>query len=89
MRASLLPMETMIPSPIHTAAPPRGIVMWRSVSLEQADREFDYTFWQSQPPEARFAAAWEMVQNAWLIQSRPAHELRLQRTVIRVQPFPS
>lgn len=49
---------------IHTASTPRGEVMWRSVPLEEAGRDFDLHFWQSQPPAARFAAAWDLVQTA-------------------------
>lgn len=55
-------------------------MMWRAVPLEHADRTFDLHFWQSQPPAARFDAAWELVETAWLIKGRPAHELRLQRS---------
>ncbi|NQX01097.1 hypothetical protein HQ447_10580 [bacterium] len=67
---------------------PRGPVMWRSVPLEQADRDFDLVFWQSQPPAARFAAAWELVETAWTMKGRPAHELRLQRTAHHLERLP-
>mgnify|MGYP003444788832 CR=1 FL=1 len=33
---------------------------------------------------ARLAAAWELVLEAWKLQNRPVHELRLQRTVARI-----
>jgi hypothetical protein len=65
---------------VQTAETPRGTLMWRVVPLAEADRDFDLHFWQSQPPSVRFAAAWELVENAWAIKGRPAHELRLQRT---------
>lgn len=65
---------------VQTVETPRGTLMWRVVPLAEADRDFDLHFWQSQPPSARFAAAWELVENAWAIKGRPAHELRLQRT---------
>ena len=65
---------------IQTARSTRGAVMWRAVPLDRADRDFDLIFWQAQPPAARFAAAWELVQDAWTMKCRPTHELRLQRT---------
>ena len=73
---------------IHTAQGSRGTVMWRSIPLEQADREFDLCFWQSQPPAARFAAAWELVETAWMMKGKPAHELRLQRTAHHLERLP-
>ncbi|MGL4399180.1 MAG: hypothetical protein ACRCXD_04890 [Luteolibacter sp.] len=59
--------------------------MWRSVPLDQADRDFDLHFWQSQPPAARFAAAWELVQMAWTMKGKPTHELRLQRSTYHLK----
>ena len=73
---------------IHTASTPHGEVMWRVVPLEEAGRDFDLHFWQSQPPAARFAAAWDLVQTAWAIKGCPAHELRLQRTVHLLSRLP-
>ena len=80
-------METDLPVPngVRFGESKRGKVMWRTVDIADADRSFDYFFWQSQTPAARFAAAWELVETAWLIKGRPAHELRLQRTVCRIQ----
>lgn len=74
---------------IQTAVGTRGPVMWRSVPLEQADRDFDLLFWQSQPPAARFAAAWELLQTAWTMKGRPDHELRLQRTAHHFERLPA
>lgn len=37
--------------------------------------------WQRVSATARSDAAWEMVQEAWTLKNRPAHELRLQRIV--------
>lgn|GEM_PF-1732243 len=37
--------------------------------------------WQRVSATARSDAAWEMVREAWALKKRPAHELRLQRTV--------
>jgi hypothetical protein len=75
-------------SGIHESATPRGTLMWRSVPLEQADRDFDLHFWQSQTPTARFDAAWELVETAWSIKGRPDHELRLQRTAHHIEQLP-
>lgn len=80
-------METATAS-IQTATGPRGAVMWRSVALDQAERDFDLVFWQSQPPAARFAAAWELVQTAWTMKGKPAHELQLQRTAVHLERLP-
>ncbi|WP_395715840.1 hypothetical protein [Prosthecobacter sp.] len=76
------------PYSIQTGQSSRGTVMWRSVPLEEAGREFDLAYWQSQPPAARFTAAWELVETAWLLKGRPAHELRLQRTAHHLERLP-
>ena len=44
------------------------------------DRSFNLEFWQAQSPAARFAAAWELVEDYLRRQGR-AHELELQRCV--------
>lgn len=49
--------------------------------LEDLDRSFDLTFWQAQPEEARFEAAWELVLLAWQVKGNDVGQLRLQRTV--------
>lgn len=77
-----------VSSDIHTAETPRGTIAWRSVPLEKANRDFDLNFWQSQSPSARFAAAWELVEDAWAIKGRPAHELQLQRTAHHLERLP-
>ncbi len=75
-------------SAIRTGIGARGPITWRAVPLEEADREFDFQFWQSQTPAARFAAAWELVETAWLIKGRPPHELRLQRSAHHLERLP-
>ena len=77
-----------ISSGVQTAKTPRATLLWRAVPLDEADRDFDLHFWQSQPPAARFAAAWVLVKNAWAIKGRPAHELRLQRTAHHFERLP-
>jgi hypothetical protein len=75
--------------PIRINETPRGTVWSQRVSLEEADGSFDLAFWQAQSAEARFTAAWEMVETAWEIKNRPTDELRLQRSVGQFVPFPS
>ena len=74
--------------PIRIAETKRGPVWYQRGRIEDDDGSFDLAFWQAQTAEARFAAAWEMVETAWEIKNRPADELRLQRTVGRFVPFP-
>lgn len=49
--------------------------------VEDMDRSFDLEFWQAQSDTARFAAAWELVVQAFIIKGKDVSELRLQRTV--------
>lgn len=50
-------------------------------SISDKDRSFDKMFWQNAGIEAIFEAAWEMLQDYYLIRGKDASELRLQRTV--------
>ncbi len=68
--------------------PTRTGFMERKGKLEEMDRSFDLKFWQAQDDTARFAAAWELVVQAWLIKGRDVRELRLQRSVENFQRFP-
>ncbi len=82
-------MPETLPSPaIHIGQSNRGTVMWRTVPVEKADRDFDIAFWQSQTAAARLAAAWDLVESAWQIKGRPLDELRLQRTALHSERFP-
>ena len=49
--------------------------------IEDLDRSFDLQYWQNQPESARFAAAWELVEQTWYLKGRDVRQLRLQRTV--------
>ncbi len=60
-------------------------VMERTGKLEDLDRSFDVEYWQRQGSAAIFAAAWEMVVEAWKLKGRDPDELRLQRTVESLQ----
>lgn len=61
----------------------------RYVRIEDAGREFDIEFWQSQSDAARFAAAWELVVTAHRWKGNDPGELRLQRSVEAFGRFPS
>jgi len=53
--------------------------------IQDLDRSFDLQFWQKQEPEARFAAAWELIVHAWRVKGRDVRQLRLQRFVENFQ----
>ncbi len=49
--------------------------------IEDLDRSFDLEFWQSQTPQARFVAAWELIEHAWRVKGNHVRKLRLQRSI--------
>ena len=51
--------------------------------------QFDTTFWQAQPPEVLFDAAFDMIKDYLLIKENYADEPRLQRTIESFQKTPS
>jgi hypothetical protein len=53
----------------------------RRGKLEELDRSFDLAFWQSQTPQARFDAAWELIVHANRVKGNDVRQLRLQRSV--------
>ena len=57
------------------------IIMERKGLLGELDRSFDIQYWQAQPPQARFQAAWELVLHVAKVQGLDVHQLRLQRSV--------
>lgn len=67
---------------------PRGRMWSRFTDLQNADDGFDLAFWQAQTAEARFAAAWEMVETAWELKNLSPDELRLQRSAGRFVQAP-
>lgn len=56
--------------------------------LNEMDREFDLQFWQDQPAQARFNAAWELIIHAYRIKGGDVRQLRLQRSVETFQRQP-
>jgi hypothetical protein len=53
----------------------------RKGKLEDLNRSFNLAFWQSQSPQARFDAAWELVLHAWRVKGNHVRQPRLQRSV--------
>ncbi len=62
--------------------------MERKGKLSELDRSFDLKFWQAQSPNARFKAAWEVIQHAWIVNGNDVRQLRLQRSVETYQKQP-
>ncbi len=56
--------------------------------LADLDRSFDLEFWQNQPPQARFDAAWELIIHAHRVKEGDVCQLRLQRSVESFQRQP-
>jgi hypothetical protein len=62
--------------------------MERRGKIADLDRSFDLQFWQSQTPQARFEAAWELTLHAWRVGDNDVPQLRLQRSVETFQRQP-
>ena len=67
---------------------PEGFVMERMGKIRDLDRSFDILFWQAQDTTARFRAAWDLVVHYHRRRGGTEDELRLQRTVERLQRQP-
>jgi hypothetical protein len=59
---------------------PIPLVMERIGKVSESDRSFDIEFWQRQGSTAIFAAAWELVVDAYRFRNRES-ELTFQRSV--------
>lgn len=55
--------------------------MARLVRLQDADRSFDYEFWQNLSAEDRFAAMWQLVIDMRILRGEDEVEPRLLRHV--------
>lgn len=55
--------------------------------MEHGTEEFDLQFWQSQGPQAIFAAAWELLQIGSILKGEDPRELRLDKSAHSVQPM--
>jgi hypothetical protein len=60
----------------------------RKGKIQELDRSFDLAFWQSQPHQARFAAAWELIVHASKIKGQDVRQLRLHRSIEAFQRQP-
>jgi hypothetical protein len=63
----------------------RNGIIERRGKLEDLDRSFDLKFWQTQIPQARFSAAWELIVFASELKGIDVRQLRLQRSVATFQ----
>jgi hypothetical protein len=53
----------------------------RRGKISELDRSFDLNFWQSQPPQARFMATWELIVHASKVKGQDVRQLRLHRSI--------
>ena len=49
--------------------------------ITDLDRSFDLEFWQAQPPEVRFDAAWELIVHCARVKGLDERDLGLQKSV--------
>jgi hypothetical protein len=66
----------------------RNIKVWYG-KLKDAPRFPDVAYWQGRPDEEKFAAAWQMVLEAYAIKGEELGESRLQRSVAGFQRLES
>jgi len=57
------------------------VFLERRGKISDLDRSFDLDFWQAQPPEARFNAAWELIVHYAKLKGLDVRQLRLQRSL--------
>ena len=48
-------------------------------------KEFDMLFWKKAGVQARFSAAWQMLEEFYKIRNKHGYKLRLQRTVQNIE----
>ena len=72
----------------YVAPAKEPLIMERLGRIEDMDRTFDIAFWQALCPDARFDAAWELVEDAQMIKGRDPDALRFDRTVASLQRRP-
>jgi hypothetical protein len=63
----------------------RGEIMERVGKVSESNRAFDVEFWQRQGSTAIFAAAWQMVVDAYRWKKKSDAELELQRSVEHIE----
>jgi len=60
---------------------PEPLIMERLGKLSESNRQFDIEFWQRQGSTAIFAAAWELVVDAYRWKHKSESEPAFQRSV--------
>jgi len=71
-------MMSLMSQPDERPAP---FIMERVGKVSETDRRFDIEFWQRQGSSAIFAAAWQMVIDAYRWKGKSDSELTFQRSV--------
>lgn len=56
----------------------------KTTSFRKA-REFDMLFWKKAGAQARFSAAWQMIEEFYKIRNKRGYKLRLQRSVQNIE----
>jgi len=56
----------------------------KTTSFKKA-KEFDMLFWKKAGAQARFSAAWQMLEEFYKIRNKHGYKLRLQRTVQNIE----
>jgi hypothetical protein len=56
----------------------------KTTSFRKAN-EFDMLFWKRAGVQARFSAAWKMLEEFYKIRNKRGYKLRLQRTVQNIE----
>ena len=64
---------------------PGRVVMARKIRLKEDDRSFDLAFWQRVGAEGRFAATWQAVVDLVRMGKLDEDQLRLRRSVTRLE----
>ena len=56
----------------------------KTTSFKNA-KEFDMLFWKKAGAQARFSAAWKMIEEFYKIRNKHGYKLRLQRSVQNIE----
>jgi len=67
----------------------RDITIRKGKLGQEDEKLLDYEYWDKLGDEAKFAASWELVIQAYEIKGLDLNELRFQRSVEKLSKFPS
>ena len=59
--------------------------MEKKGKIPDLDRSFDRSFWQMQTPIERFNATWELIIHAYRVKGNDVRQLRLHRSIEKLQ----